>query len=342
MLQLHNISLSFDQDIILRDINLNILDGEILCLLGPSGSGKTSLLRVIAGLENVDSGAIIFKDKRITDVPTHLRRFGLMFQDYALFPHLTVKENVEFGLKMNGTNRHQRTSILKELLDLVGLPDFSERDVSQLSGGEKQRVALARSLAPQPRFLMLDEPLGALDVNLRQHLLNEIRSIIKSLGLTAIYVTHDREEAFAIGDRIAVMRQGEIVQIDDSLTIFRHPKSVFVANFLKIGNVIPVRKFCDGFLMTDIGNFPAPAYAEYILIHLNAISVVDATSDDVDTTAIVESVVYLGEQYLITVKCGNHIELRLRINSFDPVIPKIGQEIGLIFVREYIVPLHDY
>ena len=244
-----------------RDISVSLERGQILCLLGPSGCGKTTLLRSIAGLEPPDSGRVLFEGRDIGGVPPHRRNFGLMFQEFALFPHKSVGENVAFGLKMKQTgNPEQR---VQEMLSLVGLAGFAERDVSSLSGGERQRVALARSLAPNPKLLMLDEPLGALDRALRERLMVEIRQILKRVGLTAIYVTHDKTEAFAIADRVVVMNGGRIEQDSRPETLFWRPATAFVARFLGFRNLLPATSLGGGQYHTPLGAWPVDTEKAY-------------------------------------------------------------------------------
>lgn len=238
MLSLRSLHLAYDTVHILRGVDLDVAPGEILCLLGKSGSGKTTILRVIAGLEENFEGEIAFDGQSLRGSAPHERGFGLMFQDFALFPHMSVAQNITFGLRMQQSSRSEQQQRLDDLLDLVGLATYGDRDVTQLSGGEQQRVALARSLAPQPRLLMLDEPLGALDAGLRQRLVGELRRIIKQIGLTAIYVTHDQEEAYGIADRIAVMNAGRIEQIDTPQQLYHQPKNAFVARFLGLTNIL--------------------------------------------------------------------------------------------------------
>ena len=222
----------------LRGVSLALAPGSIVCLLGPSGCGKTTLLRLIAGLEQADSGSIAFDGRPIDDLPTHLRGFGLMFQDYALFPHHDVAGNVAFGLRMHNLPRAQITARVAEMLDLVGLAGYARRRVYELSGGERQRVALARSLAPSPRLLMLDEPLGALDRALRERLLDELRTILKRVGVTSVYVTHDQAEAFAVADWLVLMQAGQVAQQGLPEQVYRQPASQFVARFLGHTNLI--------------------------------------------------------------------------------------------------------
>src|SRR5512145_1648316 len=238
LLQVSRLSKTFDAKLILDDVSFGLDAGEIVCLLGPSGCGKTTLLRLIAGLETADSGAITFDGQDVQRIPVHQRGFGLMFQDFALFPHKNVWDNVIFGLRMQNLPVDQIRQLGREALELMGLSGFEKRDVHQLSGGERQRVALARSLAPKPRLLMLDEPLGALDRQLREELMIEVRRILKSARLTSIYVTHDQAEAFAVADRVAIMNAGRIEQIGTPVEVYARPASEFVARFLGLPNLI--------------------------------------------------------------------------------------------------------
>ena len=241
LLEVISVSKAFAGTPVLRDVSLRADDGEIVCLLGPSGCGKTTLLRIVAGLETADRGEVTFDGRPFDEVPAHRRGFGLMFQDYALFPHKDVVANVAFGLRMQDLPRAQVQTRVAEMLDLVGLAGYEHRRVYDLSGGEQQRVALARSLAPGPRLLMLDEPLGSLDRALREELMNELRAILNRVGVTAIYVTHDQEEAFAVADRVIIMHQGRIVQQGVPQAVYRHPASPGVARFLGLSNLIPGR-----------------------------------------------------------------------------------------------------
>ena len=225
----------------LRGVSLSVAEGAIVCLLGPSGCGKTTLLRVIAGLDRADSGTVTFAGRSIDEVPAHLRGFGLMFQEYALFPHRDVAENVAFGLRMQPLPRAQIDARVTEMLALVDLAGYDRRRVYELSGGERQRVALARSLAPGPRLLMLDEPLGALDRTLRERLLDELRAILKRVGVTSIYVTHDQAEAFAIADELVLMNAGQIEQQGPPAQVYRHPATVFAARFMGLNNLVEGR-----------------------------------------------------------------------------------------------------
>jgi len=222
------------------DVSVEVAPGEVLALLGPSGSGKSTLLRAIVGLERPTSGAISWDGRELADVPVHRRGFGLMFQDGQLFAHRSVARNVSFGLEMAGTPRAEQRARVTELLDAVGLGGFADREVSSLSGGERQRVALARALAPRPKLLLLDEPLSALDRALREHLAAEVRTALKATGTTAIFVTHDHDEAFAVADRIAVLDRARLLQVETPVGLWRHPATVRVAEFLGFEAFVPL------------------------------------------------------------------------------------------------------
>jgi ABC-type Fe3+/spermidine/putrescine transport system ATPase subunit len=237
-LRIEQITKTFGETIALDGVSFEVESGEIVAVLGPSGCGKSTLLAVIAGLERPDSGDVFWNGESLQGIAPYLRGFGLMFQDYALFPHMNVFENIAFGLRMMGMDRPQTNARLEEVLDLVGLHGFEKRDISTLSGGEQQRVALARSLAPRPKLLMLDEPLGSLDRTLRERLLLELGDILRKLHQTAIYVTHDQEEAFAIADRVVVMNEGKVIQVGTPRAVYAQPASLFVARFLGLGNLI--------------------------------------------------------------------------------------------------------
>lgn len=237
MLEVHHIFKTYEGKLLLKDISFKVDTGETICLLGASGSGKSTLLRIIAGLEDADSGFVSFNGMDLTSTPAHLRDFGLVFQDYALFPHLSVNENVAFGLKMRRLPQDEITQRVANSLEMVNLGGFGSRRVTDLSGGEQQRVALARALATRPRLLMFDEPLGALDRTLREDLLNELRSILHQTNIPSIYVTHDQEEAFTLADRVLILHHAEIIREGTPADVWADPRSVFVAGFLGLGNV---------------------------------------------------------------------------------------------------------
>jgi len=236
---LRDLHRSFGDVRALDGMNLDMAPGELVVLLGPSGCGKTTALRVLAGLEDADAGAVVVGGKDITGVPTNRRDMGMVFQAYSLFPHMTARENVAFGLRLRGKASVERARLAGEYLELVGLSAQADRYAHQLSGGQQQRVALARALAIQPTVLLLDEPLSALDAKVRVQLRDEIRRIQLEVGTTTLFVTHDQEEALAVADRVGVMRAGRIEQIDEPETIYSRPKTAFVAQFVGLTNPLP-------------------------------------------------------------------------------------------------------
>ena len=239
-LDVRQIGKSFDGAPVLRGVSFAVGEGEIMALLGPSGCGKSTLLRIIAGLEQADGGGVSLGGRDLAGLAVHERGFGLMFQDWALFPHRSVAENIAFGLRMQRRPRAEIAARVAEMLATVGLAGYGGRSVLALSGGERQRVALARSLAPRPRLLMLDEPLGSLDRTLRERLTGEIREIIRAAGVTAVYVTHDQVEAWAVADRLVLLRAGAVAQIGTPQQLYGQPASAFVAQFLGLTNLLEV------------------------------------------------------------------------------------------------------
>ncbi|WP_051804712.1 ABC transporter ATP-binding protein [Streptomyces griseus] len=239
MLTLDGATVRFGARAVLDAVDLTVAEHEIVCVLGPSGSGKSTLLRAVAGLQPLDAGRVLLGGADQAGVPTHRRGVGLMFQDHQLFPQKDVAGNVAFGPRMHGVSKDERAARVGELLDLVGLPGAGRRQVAALSGGEQQRVALARALAPRPRLLMLDEPLGQLDRGLRERLVVELRALFGRLGTTVLAVTHDQGEAFALADRVVVMRDGRIVRSGAPVDVWQEPGSEFVARFLGFENVVP-------------------------------------------------------------------------------------------------------
>ena len=245
IIDLKNISVSFDGQPILKDLNLYIRDGEFITLLGPSGCGKTTTLRIIAGFLEPDGGEVVFEGKVINGVPAHKRQVNTIFQRYALFPHLNVFDNIAFGLKQQKKSKEEIRQTVEEMLTLVNLKGFEKRNIHSLSGGQQQRVAIARALAVKPRVLLLDEPLGALDLKLRKDMQVELKNIQQRLGITFIYVTHDQEEALSMSDTIVVMNAGEIQQIGTPTDIYNEPKNAFVADFIGESNIV------DGIMHSD-------------------------------------------------------------------------------------------
>lgn len=258
MLTLESATVRFGERAALDAVDLEVAEHEIVCVLGPSGSGKSTMLRVVAGLQDLDGGRVLLDGADQDGVPVHRRGLGLMFQDHQLFPHRDAGANVAFGLRMHGVSRSEQERKVTELLDLVGLPGAERRAVGALSGGEQQRVALARALAPRPKLLMLDEPLGQLDRSLRERLVVELRTLFARLGTTVLAVTHDQGEAFALADRVVVMRDGRIAQVGTPLEVWQRPASAFVARFLGFDNVVEAT-VTEEAADTDWGKVPVPA-----------------------------------------------------------------------------------
>ena len=245
LIRLVNLKMAFDDEIVLDDINLYFNDKEFLTLLGPSGCGKTTTLRIIGGFIKPTGGDVLFDGVRINDVPPHKRKVNTVFQKYALFPHLDVYENVAFGLRLAKLPEEEIDERVTEMLEIVSLKGFENRKVSQLSGGQQQRVAIARALVNRPKVLLLDEPLGALDLRLRKDMQNELKRIQQAMGITFIYVTHDQEEALSMSDTVVVMDKGRIQQIGTPEDIYNEPKNAFVADFIGESNIL------DGVMLED-------------------------------------------------------------------------------------------
>ncbi|MDE2856562.1 MAG: ABC transporter ATP-binding protein [Chloroflexota bacterium] len=321
MLQLKDLSHAYDEAVSLRNVNLRVAKDEILCLLGPSGCGKTTLLRIVAGLISDYGGDVLLDGRDLRRLAAHERGFGLMFQDFALFPHLSVSDNIAYGLRrrrMPATDINERVELM---LDQVGLRGYGERGIGTLSGGEQQRVALARSLAPQPRLLMLDEPLGSLDALLRDKLALELREIINSAGLRALYVTHDHREAYAIADRVAVMDKGTIRQVAGPFDLYHHPIDENVARFLGFSNIF---QFGDNRFTRELRCkfLPDAADSDAFLIHPDGIQL----NDEGDPAAIarrgrIESSVFRGEYSEVSIRMsGEGLTLRCKSRTRTPTV----------------------
>ena len=239
LIRLSGVVKKFDDEVVLKSLDLSVDDGEFVTLLGPSGCGKTTTLRLIGGFEKPDEGDIFFGSQRINDVPPNKRNINTVFQKYALFPHLNVEQNIAFGLNIRKVDRKETKRRVAEMLELVNLKGFEKRSVTSLSGGQQQRVAIARAIIQQPKVLLLDEPLGALDLKLRKEMQVELKKLHETLDMTFLYVTHDQEEALTMSDTVVVMNQGEILQQGPPIDIYNEPANAFVADFIGQSNIIP-------------------------------------------------------------------------------------------------------
>jgi ABC-type Fe3+/spermidine/putrescine transport system ATPase subunit len=320
------------------DVSLDVNQGEIVCLLGPSGCGKTTLLRLIAGLETPDGGTIRFAGQDVAGVPVHQRNFGLMFQDYALFPHKNVAQNVAFGLQMADLDRQAIEERVRQVLALVGLADLGEREIGALSGGEQQRVALARSLAPSPRLLLLDEPLGSLDRALRERLMNELRTILNRVGVTAITVTHDQQEAFALADKIVVMQAGRALQVGPPEEVYRHPASAAVARFLGLTNLLEghlqptdpptVHTAVGSFWVRDSVSPPAEDSRVTMLLRPEAASTCP-TDDATPFEGLLTGASFRGGHYQVQIAPPAGPTLTFALRADPAELPAVGEQIRL-------------
>jgi putative spermidine/putrescine transport system ATP-binding protein len=320
-LNISHLEKSFGANRVVKDFNLSVEKGEFISLLGPSGCGKTTVLRMIAGFERPSSGSIAIDGKDVLHLKTSRRNVGMMFQAYALFPNLTVADNVGFGLKVAGMPKAERQARVAEMLALISLPDLGGRYPFQLSGGQQQRVALARALAPKPRVLLLDEPLSALDAKVRVSLRNEIRAIQRALGITTIFVTHDQEEALSISDRIVVMTGGVADQVGTPFEIYNRPTTRFVANFVgQLNRFAADGEGRIGGVAVGQGEFAARPEA----VHLGR-----EPGADIVLPARVEEVHFLGSVIRLTVQAAG---TRIALDTFnrpDAPPPAIGSAVEL-------------
>ena len=336
LIRLSDCSMVFDDDVILNNINLYIKDKEFLTLLGPSGCGKTTTLRLIGGFLTPTSGDVLFDGKRINDVPPHKRAVNTVFQKYALFPNLNVFDNVAFGLRIPKTDENGKKVKLSqneiqkqvmEMLELVSLKGFEHRSVTSLSGGQQQRVAIARALVNRPKVLLLDEPLGALDMRLRKDMQNDLKNIQQALGITFIYVTHDQEEALSMSDTVVVMYEGVIQQIGTPEDIYNEPKNAFVADFIGESNIVDGIMHADGvveifrrkFRCLDKGF--APMEPVDVVIRPEDVQIVSA--DQGQLVGTVTNVTFKGVHYDIIVDFYGFKWL-IQTTRFCPVDAKIG------------------
>ena len=326
-LRAHGLRFAVAGRTIVDGVDVDVEPGATAAILGPSGCGKTTLLRLIAGLEQPQEGELLFDGEAIRHTPAHRRGFGMMFQDFALFPHLDAGQNVAFGLRGGSLGRSERASRVAQLLDTVGLAGFERRRVESLSGGERQRVALARALAPEPRLLMLDEPLGSLDRGLRERLLIELKEVLGRLAIPAVYVTHDQFEAFAIADSLAVMRDGRFVREGTPEEVYGDPQTEFVARFLGFDNIVDGES--DGSTVrTPIGNWRLASPPGPVRLVLRPEGVTTTTPSECGTvTGAISSVAFQGSMVRVEMSAA---ELLLSFSlASGTTLPSIGQELTL-------------
>ena len=339
LIELSGITKSYGTEQVLKSLDLYILDNEFITLLGPSGCGKTTTLRIIGGFVTPDTGKVIFDGKDITHVPAHKRQVNTVFQKYALFPHMNVFENIAFGLKLKHTPDKEVRMRVEEMLSMVGLSGYENRAVTSLSGGQQQRIAIARALVNRPRVLLLDEPLGALDLKMRQDMQYELKNIHKQAGITFIYVTHDQEEALALSDTIAVMNQGIIQQIGRPEDIYNEPKNAFVADFIGDSNII------DGIMKRDylvniLGiDFPCVDTGFNTNTPVDVVirpeDVILVPPEESNLKGVVTSIIFKGVHYEMDVMAGGY-EWLVHSTKMTPV----GESVGLFVEPENIQIMH--
>ena len=328
----------FGENVIIPDLTANIKNGELFTLLGPSGCGKTTLLRMIAGFNSIEGGTIAFGDQVINDLPAYKRNIGMVFQSYAIFPHLTVRKNVEYGLRLRNIPKDEMKKRTDEMLALVHIDEYQDRLPERLSGGQQQRVALARALVAEPALLLLDEPLSNLDAKLRESMRFEIKEIQRESGITVLYVTHDQTEAMAMSDRIVVINRGIIQQIGAPRDIYTHPANPFVADF--VGKI----EFLDGEVKADCIELDGcgqrlPYEGDKkgrVIVGVRPEHVKYAPAGQGTLSGTVKSHFYLGDVNDCRVDLGGGKELRVIADPYDSMDVETGQQVSLT-VREFLV-----
>lgn len=334
-IEIIDVTKAFDDEPVLKNLNLNIDDKEFLTLLGPSGCGKTTTLRLIGGFELPTSGTILLQGKDVSKVPPHKRNVNTVFQKYALFPHMNVFENVAFGLRIKKRSESEIKEKVKEMLRLVNLAGFERRTVDSLSGGQQQRIAIARALVNEPEVLLLDEPLGALDLKLRKEMQTELKRIQQSVGITFVYVTHEQEEALTMSDTIVVMNEGRIQQIGSPIDIYNEPENAFVADFIGESNII------DGVMHEDFRvTFSNHTFTcvdagfekeESVDVVIRPEDIEIVSPENGMLKGVVESVVFKGVHYEMMVNTG---DFSYMIHSI--VERQMGDAVGMVIIPEYI------
>jgi len=337
-LELKGIAKSYGASPALDRISLRVEAGQILSILGPSGCGKTTLLRVMAGIEIQNDGLVLIDGQDISGVPVHRRNIGMVFQDFALFPHKTVTANIAFGLEMMNLSRIEIDKRVADMLQLVDMADYGNRQIDQLSGGQRQRIALARSLAPHPRLLLLDEPMGSLDRELRERLVQDLGAILKNINMTAVYVTHDHAEGFVVADQVAIMNQGKIEQIGTPESVYCQPGTEKIARFLGFDNFLNGTVEPGGLIKTGIGYFRASGSDHRIGETVRVLIRPDAAvlemegqgaSGQVRIIGTMVSRMFMGRSYRIRVRTPNDDGLVFDLPN-QPIPPAAGNPIRLL------------
>ena len=330
LITLENITKAYDGVTVLSNINLYIRKKEFVTLLGPSGCGKTTTLRIIGGFETADSGRVVFDGKDISDLPPYKRRVNTVFQKYALFPHLNVRDNIAFGLKIKKMSRGEIDRRVDKMLSLVNLAGYGKRSVDSLSGGQQQRIAIARALVNEPDVLLLDEPLGALDLKLRKEMQLELKSMQQQLGITFIYVTHDQEEALTMSDTIVVMNSGRILQIGPPKTIYDEPKNAFVARFIGESNIIRGTMVHDELVSFSGVDFPCvdSGFGENVPVDvvIRPEDIVIVGEDIGQLTGTVTSVLFKGVHYEMMIDAGD-FTWKVHSTTMQPQGSRVGLSI---------------
>lgn len=340
--ELQNINKTFGKNVVIGDLSLQVKKGEMISILGPSGCGKTTILRLLAGLEQPTSGDIIINGENVTKRSIQERDISMVFQSYALFPHMSLGENVGYGLKMMGVSKNERHQRVKEILEIVDLQGFEDRFVDQISGGQQQRVALARALILKPKVLLFDEPLSNLDTNLRRSMREKIRELQQQFGITSFYVTHDQSEAFAVSDRVLVMKRGEIMQFGSPEELYLHPNSEFIANFMGDANIfegtyqVQTKELnINQYVITLDTALNIPDGACVVGIRPEVMTLRDSGSESQKCT--IESAVYMGAFYEVAVNWQGQM-LYLEVPSTN-LEPEKGQNYYLHISSKGIFPL---
>jgi len=350
-LEINNVSKKFGNTVAVNNFNLQVEKGELVSFLGPSGCGKTTTLRMVAGFEIPSGGKIVMGGTDITDMPANKRDVGMVFQSYALFPNMTVADNIGFGLKVMKKSQSETQQRISEMLELINMPEYAHRYPYQLSGGQQQRVALGRALALRPDVLLLDEPLSALDAKIRVSLRSEIRAIQRKLGITAIYVTHDQEEALSISDRIVVMYEGKIEQVGTPFEIYNFPKTTFAANFVGTLNTASAELIdpekgilkMDGVQLVSAENLQGHKKGDIVKFSVRPerFSFVSEIKKDNVLDCTIENITFLGSVVRIRIKIGN---TKFNMDTFNNPfleLPKIGDRDQVTCSREAVLVLDD-